>query len=74
MQDDKTASLHATFSVDGEISDNDTRFLRVTIDVLNAGANYNGSYFSKKGNDMTNGNRHNNNPAGTIKEDNENPF
>ena len=48
MQNDKTASLHATFSVDGEISDNDTRFLRVTIDVLNAGANYNGSYFSKE--------------------------
>ena len=34
----------------------------------------NGSYFSKQGKDMTNGNRHNNNPAGTIKEDNENPF
>lgn len=48
MQDDKTASLHATFSVDGEVSNKDTRFLKVTIDVLNTGANYNGSYFSKE--------------------------
>lgn len=48
MTNNKTASLHSTFSVDGEVSDNDTRFLKVTIDVLNVGANYNGSYFSKE--------------------------
>ena len=48
MQDNRTASLHATFSVDGEVSNKDTRFLKVTIDVLNTGANYNGSYFSKE--------------------------
>lgn len=41
-------SLRSTFSVNGEVSDNDTRFLKVTIDVLNVGANYNGSYFSKE--------------------------
>lgn len=48
MIDDKTASLHSTFSVNGEVSDGDTRFMKVTIDVLNTGENYNGSYFSKE--------------------------
>lgn len=48
MVNDKTASLHATFSVNGEMSDNDTRFLNVTVDVLNVGENLNGSYFSKE--------------------------
>ena len=47
MADDKTTSLHSTFSIDGEVSDKDTRFLKVTIDLMNAGANLNGSYFSK---------------------------
>lgn len=46
--DNNAHSLHSTFSVNGEVSDNDTRFLKVTIDVLNVGANYNGSYFSKE--------------------------
>ena len=48
MSNTKQTSLHATFSVDGEVSNKDTRFLKVTIDVLNTGANYNGSYFSKE--------------------------
>ncbi len=48
MSNTKQASLHATFSVDGEVSNKDTRFLKVTIDVLNTGANDNGSYFSKE--------------------------
>ena len=48
MVDDKTASLHATFSVNGEMSDKDTRFLSVTVDVMNVGENLNGSYFSKE--------------------------
>lgn len=48
MDNNKTASLHSTFSVNGELSNEDTRFLKVTIDVLNTGANYNGSYFSKE--------------------------
>lgn len=48
MINDRTASLHSTFSVDGEVSDNDTRFLKITVDVLNVGSNYNGSYFSKE--------------------------
>lgn len=47
MDNDKTTSLHSTFSIDGELSDKDTRFLKVTIDLMNAGANLNGSYFSK---------------------------
>lgn len=48
MIDNKTASLHATFSVNGEVSDKDTRFLSVTVDVMNVGENLNGSYFSKE--------------------------
>ena len=48
MLNDKTASLHATFSVNGEVSDKDTRFLSVTVDVMNVGENLNGSYFSKE--------------------------
>ena len=48
MDKDKIASLHSTFSVDGEVSDNDTRFLKITVDVMNVGENYNGSYFSKE--------------------------
>lgn len=43
----KTASLHSTFSVNGEVSDDDTRFLNITIDVLHLGENLNKSAFSK---------------------------
>lgn len=48
MQDDRTASLRATFSVDGEVSDNDTRFLKATIDVMHTNENLNNSFFSKE--------------------------
>lgn len=48
MANDKTTSLISTFSVDGEVSNKDTRFLKVTIDLMNAGENLNGSYFSKE--------------------------
>ena len=48
MQDDKTASLHAVFSIDGEVSSDDTRFLKATIDVMHTDANLNGSFFSKE--------------------------
>ena len=41
------SSLHSTFSINGEISNNDTRFLNITIDVLHTGLNFNGSYFEK---------------------------
>lgn len=48
MIDNKTASLYSTFSVNGEISDNDTRFLNVTIDVMHTNENLNGSFFAKE--------------------------
>lgn len=48
MTDNKTASLHSTFSVNGEISDNDTRFLNVTIDVMHTNENLNDSFFAKE--------------------------
>lgn len=48
MIDGKTASLHATFSVDGEVSNDDIRFLKVVIDLMHTGENLNGSYFSKE--------------------------
>lgn len=48
MSNIKQTSLRSVFSVDGEVSDNDTRFLKITVDVLNVGENYNGSYFSKE--------------------------
>lgn len=41
-------SLPVYFSVKNEISDNDTRFLNCTIDVLHTSANFNGSVFSKE--------------------------
>lgn len=44
---DKITSLHSTFSVNGEISDDDTRFLNITIDVLHTGENLNESFFDK---------------------------
>ena len=40
-------SLPVYFSVKNEISNNDTRFLNCTIDVLHTGTNFNGSVFSK---------------------------
>lgn len=43
-----THSLHSTFSVNKEFSENDTRFLHVTVDVLHTGENLNGSYFKKE--------------------------
>lgn len=48
MIDDKTASLRSTFSVNGEVSDEDTRFLNVTIDIMHTNENLNGSFFSKE--------------------------
>ena len=41
-------SLPVYFSVKNEISNNDTRFLNCTIDVLHTGTNLNGSVFSKE--------------------------
>jgi hypothetical protein len=41
-------SIPITFSVQGEISDNDTRFVSCTIDVLHTGTNFNGSVFTKE--------------------------
>lgn len=43
----KLSSLHSTFSINGEISNNDTRFLNITIDVMHTGLNLNGSFFDK---------------------------
>lgn len=48
MIDDKTTSLHSTFSVNGEVSNDDTRFLNVTIDIMHTNENLNGSFFSKE--------------------------
>lgn len=44
---EKKTMLRSTFSVNGEISDNDTRFLNISIDVLHDGLNLNGSVFDK---------------------------
>ena len=41
-------SLPISFSVKNEVSNNDTRFLSCTIDVLHTSANFNGSVFSKE--------------------------
>ena len=41
-------SLPVYFSVKNEVSNNDTRFLNCTIDVLHTSANFNGSVFSKE--------------------------
>lgn len=43
----KFAALHSTFSVENEIVENDTRFLKVIIDSMHTGKNLNGSYFEK---------------------------
>lgn len=44
----KNVSLPVTFSVKNEVSDNDTRFLSVTIDVMHTGVNLNNSNFTKE--------------------------
>ena len=44
---DKITSLHSTFSVNGEVSYSDTRFLNIVIDVMHTGENLNYSYFDK---------------------------
>ena len=46
--ENKITSLHSTFSVNGEVTENDTRFLNITIDVLHTGKNLNNSFFSKE--------------------------
>lgn len=46
MKDFKT-SLHSTFSINGEISSDDTRFLRIVIDIMHTGENLNKSFFEK---------------------------
>lgn len=43
----KITSLYSTFSVNGELADNDTRFLSATIDVMHDGINLNKSSFTK---------------------------
>lgn len=43
----RLSSLHSTFSINGEISNDNTRFLNITIDVMHTGLNLNGSYFDK---------------------------
>lgn len=45
--DNKITSLHSTFSINSEISNDDTRFLNVTIDVMHTGLNLNDSVFEK---------------------------
>ena len=45
---DKNISLPISFSVNNEVSDENNRFINVTIDVLHTGLNYNGSIFSKE--------------------------
>lgn len=44
----KNMSLPISFSVNNEISDGDNRFIKVVIDILHTGVNYNGSIFSKE--------------------------
>ena len=43
----RRSSLHSVFSVDEEIASDDTRFLRIIIDLMHTGKNLNGSYFEK---------------------------
>ena len=40
--------LHSTFSVDNEVSNDDTRFLKVSIDLMHPNENLNQSFFSKE--------------------------
>ena len=41
-------SIPITFSVQDEVSNNDTRFIRCTVDVLHTGTNFNNSVFTKE--------------------------
>ena len=41
-------SVPITFNINDELSNNDTRFLCCTIDVLHTGTNFNGSVFTKE--------------------------
>lgn len=41
-------SIPITFNVQNEVSNNDTRFVSCTIDVLHTGTNFNGSVFAKE--------------------------
>ena len=43
----KISSLHSTFSINGEISNDDVRFLHITVDVMHTGLNLNNSFFEK---------------------------
>lgn len=43
-----TQSLHSAFSINDEIANEDTRFLKVTIDIMHTNDNLNGSFFSKE--------------------------
>ena len=45
--EDKITSLHSTFSFNGNDSNEDTRFMYITIDVLHTGLNRNGSVFTR---------------------------
>ena len=49
MPDNKPwlSSLHSTFSVDEEITHDDTRFMRIVVDLMHTGQNLNDSYFEK---------------------------
>jgi len=48
IEENGTTSLRSRFSVNGEISDEDTRFMSITIDLMHTGENLNGSCFSKE--------------------------
>ncbi len=48
MAFEKKTSLRSTFSVNGEISNSDTRFMNITIDIMHTGLNLNNSYFEKE--------------------------
>lgn len=66
----KITSLHSTFSVKNEISNNDTRFLKVVIDIMHTGLNLNNSYFDKDVVDMCIDSIKNTPVLGFIKYDN----
>lgn len=44
----KFATLHSTFSISGEVTGDDTRFLPIVIDLMHTKKNLNGSYFDKE--------------------------
>ena len=46
--DKKICKLLSNYTLNNEISDDDTRYMQVTIDVLHTGLNYNGSVFEKE--------------------------